>query len=399
MGIRGWAGVVVAGGLVLGACGSDQPAEVAAPAAGGQPGLLRLATPEGIVGVRPAAGAGEQAEVVYRAGPAVVSPGGDVLYRSEASGPGFTEVVGIDGLTGAEMTRHRIEGDLEVRAVGARGNFVVLAGRRPEGAGNTYTPVPRERSTVAVLDARDGSVIRHDLAGNFEPEALSLDGASVFVVEYSPALAPDRYRVRQLDLGLGTVGDVFSPDKELQEDMQGNARRQVASADGRRLYTLYTLDVQGRREAFVHVLDLADRWAHCVDLPVPLGVAPEQALALALDTSGTRLYVLDALAHRMAEVNTTNLTVVGTSRMPAALQWSATNPLYAATSGGTVYATAGDQVAVMGSDSAGLRLGAGAVAEGMSAASDGTYVWSAGALWRLGTAGEQLSRQTLPGLD
>lgn len=393
MGRRGWVGLVVAGGLVAG-CGSDGPAHVAAPAA-----LVRLDTPEGIVGVRPAAGAGSQAEVVYRAGRAVASPSGDVLYRSEAAPDGSTVVVGLDGLTGQETTRHRVDGEVEVRAVGARGNFVVLAGRRPGGAGDAYTPVPQERSTIAVLDARDGAVTRHDLAGNYEPEALSLDGGAVFVVEYTPAMAPDRYRVRRLDLVTGEVVDVFSPDKELQEDMQGAARQQVASVDGRRLYTLYTLDVQGTREAFVHVLDLADHWAHCVDLPVPLGVAPEQALALALDRRGTRLFVLDAQARQVAEVDTTDLTVARTSPLPPTLRWSEANPLYAATRDGTVYAAAGGEVAVVGTGGDSLRLGSGAVAEGMTAAVDGTYVWSAGALWSLGPARDELTRQTLPGLD
>lgn len=395
MASRGWAGLIVAAVMVFGACGPDQPAAVTTPA--GQADFIRLDTPQGIVGVRPAAGAGERAEVVYRAGAAVASPSGDVLFRSEAAGEGFTEVVGIDGLTGADQSRHRVEGDLEVRAVGARGNFVVLASRRPAGAGNAYTPVPRDRSLIAVLDARDGSVIRHDLAGNFEPEALSMDGEAVFVVEYTPPMAPDRYRVRELNVPNGVVGDVFSPDKELQEEMQGNARRQVASVDGRRLYTLYTLEVQGTREAFVHVLDLANRWAHCVDLPVSLGVAPEQALALALDPTGNRLFVLDAQAQQVAEVNTTDLTVAGISPLPASLRWSETSPLYAATRDGTLYAAAGGEVAVVGSGDALLQLGTGTVAEGVTVAGDGTYVWSAGALWRLGTGGEQLTRQTLPG--
>ena len=42
---------------------------------------------------------------------------------------------------------------------------------------------------------------RYMLAGNFEPEAFSLDGRALFVIEFSPPLAPYRYRVRSLDLG------------------------------------------------------------------------------------------------------------------------------------------------------------------------------------------------------
>lgn len=351
---------------------------------GGSGPVLRIATTDGLTAIRANSGA-----IAYRTGPATQSPSGSVLYRTEPLGSD-TRVVGLDGDGGEVRSRHLVSGSMDVRAVGPGGRYVVLAPARPPGI-NRYAPVPKDHSTVAVLATDDGSVRSVELKGNYEPEALSSDGTAVFVVEFTPPMEPDRYRVRRLDLRTRAVEDVFSPDKELQQDMRGSARRQVMAGDGRRLYTLYNLvDGDGNRRAFVHVLDLQDQWAHCIDLPAALGTSPEDALALALDAGGRRLFVLDSGVAKMAEVDTSELSVARTAALPPEIR--ATGPLLAATGDGHLYAATGRTVVAFdpetghplrrfdlppGTTAVDLVLGGGS----------GVYVSSGDALWRVGSSG------------
>jgi hypothetical protein len=149
--------------------------------------------------------------------------------------------------------------------------------------------------------------------GNYEPEAFSTDGQSLFVIKYIPARAPTSYQVRRLDLDTRRVEGVFTPDAHLQRAMGGTARIQAASPDGRRLYTLYTLDHEdGRQYAFIHVLSLDQLWAHCIDLPGEFATSPEAATALTVSPDGTRLYVANHAEAAVAQIDTSKLEVVRT---------------------------------------------------------------------------------------
>ena len=82
----------------------------------------------------------------------------------------------------------------------------------------------------------------------------------------------------------------------------------VVAPDGSRLYTLYTSEEGEKRYSFVHVLDLDEEWAHCVDLPLDLGDTPE-AMAIGISPNGWSVYVADGAAGKLAEVSTARLTV------------------------------------------------------------------------------------------
>src|SRR5206468_3501415 len=78
-------------------------------------------------------------------------------------------------------------------------------------------PGGRADTDIVVAGRGSASTFRHHLPGNLVPEAFSTDGRALFVIQYSPPLAPDRYRVRRLDVQSGRLDDVASPDKDLQE--------------------------------------------------------------------------------------------------------------------------------------------------------------------------------------
>ena len=86
--------------------------------------------------------------------------------------------------------------------------------------------------------------------------------------------------------------------------------------DGRRLYTLYTRDATPTEpaEAFVHVLDLDEETATCVDLPPEFATDPLGSIAVS--PSGTRAYVYAPAAGRLAELDTKALRVTRTADVP-----------------------------------------------------------------------------------
>jgi hypothetical protein len=174
---------------------------------------------------------------------------------------------------------------------------------------------PRTDLVVGQMGVQQPAFRTYRVAGNVEPEAMSLDRSTLFLIEYVPAMHPTGYQLRQLDLATGRVGDVRRVDQDETGVMQGIARTHAMSRDGARLYTLYT--VAGQR-AFVHVLDLRDKYAHCVDLPLPFGTGPQSAVALAMSPDGSRLFVADRHSGATAVIDTARLTIDGTETLPLA---------------------------------------------------------------------------------
>lgn len=211
--------------------------------------------------------------------------------------------VAFDPSTGSRVWRGDAAGGHRVAAVSFDGGHVALAPPRGPGA----YPAGRRITPIVITGPGSQSTRSMDVDGNVEPEAFSRDARSLFVVEYLPPLAPDRYRVRRLDLTTGSIVPVYTPDKHLQQAMRGVARVQASAPDGRRLYTVYTLlDAAGARRAFVHVLDLAALWAHCVDLPPEMASIVDDA-AIAVGPDGASVYV--AAGGRMAEIDAKALRV------------------------------------------------------------------------------------------
>jgi hypothetical protein len=165
-----------------------------------------------------------------------------------------------------------------------------------------------------------------DLQGNCEPDAFANDGQHLFVLAYDPPSAPERYTVRSLDLTTGNVGAVGSRSKVAvpEETMRGTRRGHVLSPDHQVLYTLYTNQPEhlhsrdlaagltqssGETSAFVHVLNLTEGWAYCMDLPQPFGEGAASAHAIAVSPDGRWLYVTDRSSGKVALADTNLLAV------------------------------------------------------------------------------------------
>ena len=224
----------------------------------------------------------------------------------------FTRVEARDARNGELQWERSIDGPkLDLRVVSREAQMVALL---PQG---THYTQGRTQTTL-VVTGRDVEPRTIRLEGNYEPEAFSNDGGSLFVLEYLPADAPNSYRVRRLDLATEEVLGVYSVDAELQERMRGTARIQAMSPDGTYLYTLYTTGGGrfGPRRAFVHVLNLDELWAHCIDLPAEFGQVREPEIAITVTPDSKRLYVNDVDSGAMSEVDTQSLEVLQTTDAP-----------------------------------------------------------------------------------
>ena len=231
-----------------------------------------------------------------------------------------TTISDLDPTEAAKRGAVEVPGDMELTVASDDGEHVALATPRGEGA-TPWLPDGRAVTGVAVLSPRTGERQDFNLKGNFEPEAFSTDGQELFMIEYIPAIAPDRYRVRRLKLKNGKVAPIGRLKLAAPDQMRGTGRMQVMAPDGSQLYTLYTRqgpnyahgapeeNREGMVHAFVHLLDLTDRWAHCIDLPMPFGKTSATASAIAMSPSGGPLYVTDWTSGAVAKVSTEKVRV------------------------------------------------------------------------------------------
>jgi hypothetical protein len=308
----------------------------------------------------------------FSGGNAVPSSDWSTVVRSVIR-RGTTRVTALDPQSGFARWKREVRGDLRVKIVSPDGSLVAM--------GPNAEPFYRDgrRQTSLVIEgsrlARPHGIV---LPGNYEPEAFSTDGKSLFVIRYLPARAPDSYQVRRLDLTTEQVEDVYTPDAHLQEAMGGTARIQAASTDGKRLYTLYTLENEdGSPRAFIHVLSLDELWAHCIDLPADFAAMPEKATAMTVSPDNKTIFVANSATDLIAEIDAGSLEVTRT----AAVALGSSRKSYAVHDGISTLFLAGAQEVLALDTSAGFQTTGSwnlfAEITGLQVGADGQRIYAA----------------------
>lgn len=317
--------VAAAAAVLLTGCGTGEPR----PEAG--PDLLFLRANNGVAVID----AGS-ADSRFRSRTAVPAADWSTAVSAKVANR-TTSLTTVDTDSGEPVWSAQAPGRLSVKTVSGDGDMVALSPLR-------QADYSFGRSTSTFVIVRKGSAQPQtiELAGNYEPEAFSTDGTSLFVLKYMPARAPARYQVRRLDLGTETVQGVFSVDAELQESMRGTARVQTVSPDGRFLYTLYSAGVGADRHAFIHVLNLEEKWAHCIDLPHGLGDAPQRETTVSVAPDGDVLYVANSEAALLAEIDARELSVTRTA--PVAFDPVGAGKSYSGVTSNAVFFARGSRV-------------------------------------------------------
>jgi len=162
------------------------------------------------------------------------------------------------------------------------GSTVVLTEDAAAGAGY---------SRFAVLSDNDAARIL-ELPGTLEFDALSADGAILYLVEHLPGPPDAHYQVRAVDLPSGRMRDAVIVDKrDLDESMGGWPITQARHENGV-VFTLY----RGAEHPFIHALNTNEAWAICLDLP-EIGADDADAAAdwgLAVSADGQVVYAANA---------------------------------------------------------------------------------------------------------
>jgi hypothetical protein len=190
------------------------------------------------------------------------APGGELEYTTERAGADTRLIE--SARYGGPLRARRLAGSFSIPAVAYDGSpGGVSADGRTLVLISPRTRYPRKRTTFAVVDARRLSVrSRIALRGDFSFDALSPDGRTMYLIEYSPRDLAD-YSVRAYDIGARRLyaRPVVDPS-EPEEPMTGAPVTRATSPDGRWAYTLYSSEPH----PFVHALDTERRTAVCIDL-------------------------------------------------------------------------------------------------------------------------------------
>ena len=301
--------------LALAACTGDPDARARATGSTAWGETLLLGTENGPVSVSAATGSPLLSGVE-----GVASADGSHIYTTTHGGGG-TQLRTLDAASGELVDETPVPGRFDVSIVAPTGTQAALIEPLPTGI-EPWTPIPRARTTIVVADPTGASEPRrYVLNGNYEPEAFSTDGRRLFLIQHLPAETPRVYRVTSLELARGRIFEVFGPFKVPPERMPGTRLEQVASPDGRFLFTLYSterpdyghLGVHEHGDArvisFVHVLSLEEGWAHCFGLPTSFWARPAEMQTMAVSPDSRTLYVVDTGLGLMTSLDTRSLSV------------------------------------------------------------------------------------------
>jgi hypothetical protein len=145
------------------------------------------------------------------------------------------------------------------------------------------------------------------LEGDFGFDALSPDGKTLYLIEYTDPRDPGAYQVRSYDLASGQLDpDPILDSEEEPGEMRGFPQTRLTSPDGRWEYTLY----DGGEHPFIHALDVVDGVTLCLDLDMiharqtygaTLAMNADESAIELIDRKGAVRAVVDPETHAVSE--------------------------------------------------------------------------------------------------
>lgn len=267
-----------------------------------QTGELFYAHPQGVKGPLVAFGMGG-GKARFTLPPGMAAADRQHYYATTITGS-RTQLDAFDLTTGQVRRSFPFDGRWSLSGVSPTGRWIALTRVPSELERQEWTTSGLWQTAVRIVDTEDGTIAHAlDLDGNFEVETISLFGDSLFLIQHLPAVNPDHYLIRLYDLAVDTLVEGALRDKTATDEvMAGYAWEGLASPDGQWLLTLY-LSTR-RNVAFVHTLDLTNKYPVCIDLPSGTGdMAQLKQYALALSPDGRRLYATNASLGMVAEID------------------------------------------------------------------------------------------------
>lgn len=273
-------------------------------------GLQEISLPPGLLDVT-----GTRFVVAEPASAASLGRGGGALFsgvslaRSSLAGPATHTRLGVYdprfGMLGGELAdTWAFEGNWKLGGISKDAQWVALTSVPTDEQIAGWTANGGWQTDVMLVDTQTGTEPRQiTLDGNFEVEVVSGRGDALFLLEYVPAANPDHYLVRLYDeLAGGLQPGALRDKREPDEIMAGLAWDGVASPDGQWLLTLYLSS--SKEEAFIHSLNLVDRYPVCIDLPSGTGdFSLLKQYSMLFSWNGQKLYAANTALGVVAHVD------------------------------------------------------------------------------------------------
>jgi len=197
-----------------------------------------------------------------------------------------------------------LDGRWNLRGVSPNGKWLALieipseAERSRRASNNEWT------TRIQVVDAETGEATNNlELDGHFEIDTISDSGESLFLTQYIPSNDPEHYFVRLYDLTIDYLDPNPLKDKRNQDEvMTGLAWNGVATPNGVYQLTLY-LNTE-HNMAFIHSLNLVEKWPLCIFLPSGQGdFEALKGYQITLSPDGQRVFATNASLGFVVEVS------------------------------------------------------------------------------------------------
>jgi hypothetical protein len=205
------------------------------------------------------------APIPYTFGEGVVSAAGSSRFVSvEAEDKTVVMRISTDGgevmdhsTTDAGYTVPAVALDGTASGISADGGTLVLIDPK-----ETYAQRTTEFQLYEANKLRRGPE-NISIEGDFGFDALSPNGETLFLIEYTNRRDPGEYQVRSYDIATGELDpDAILDSEEEPGEMRGFPQTRVTSSDGGWEYTLY----DGGEHPFIHALDVVNAKTVCIDL-------------------------------------------------------------------------------------------------------------------------------------
>ena len=224
-------------------------------------------------------GAGEKTSVMR-----ISTDGGEVLNYTTTDGTYTVPAIAVDGTASG---------------ISADGGTLALI--------NPRQTFPRRTTAFRIYDAEKlrRDPVELELKGDFSFDALSPDGETMYLIEYTDPRDPGSYQVRSFDLAtLELEPDPILDSEEDPDEMRGLPMTRATSVDGGWEYTLYD---GGGAHPFIHALDVVDGTTVCIDLEM-LKPKDTQFATLEATADGSAIELTDQTGELRAVVDTQSNT-------------------------------------------------------------------------------------------
>ena len=218
---------------------------------------------------------------------AIATDGGEVIDHTTTPGTYTVPAIAVDG------TASGVSADGETLALISPRTTFAQEHDRPSALRGEKAP-PGARQNIA-------------LKGDFGFDALSPDGETLYLIEYTDPRDPGAYQVRSYDVTSGQLDPEPILDSEEEPgEMRGFPQTRLTSPDGRWEYTLY----DGGEHPFIHALDVVDGVTLCIDLDMiharqtygaTLAMNADESAIELTDRKGILRAVMDPETHAVNE--------------------------------------------------------------------------------------------------